>query len=85
MIQNNVVNHDYFQQRSDNLVELLGAQTVAENIACNYSTASSVLNAWLNSPIHKANIEGDFTHFGIAVTTNPNTGIKYYTNIFIKK
>jgi uncharacterized protein YkwD len=85
MIQNKVVNHDYFQQRVDNLTQVLGAEKVAENIAYNYSTAESVLSAWLNSPGHKANIEGDFTHFGISVTTDPNTGRKYYTNLFIKK
>ena len=31
------------------------------------------------------NIEGDFTHFGISVKTNPTTGKKYYTNIFMKR
>jgi len=85
MIDNKVVNHNYFQQRVDNLMQLLGAESVAENIAFNYQTAESVLNAWLNSPGHKANIVGDFTHFGIAVTTDPQTGKKYYTNLFIKK
>jgi len=85
MIENKLVNHDYFQQRSDNLIAVLGAERVAENIAYNYSTAESVFSAWLNSPAHKANIEGDFTHFGISVTTDPTTGRKYYTNMFMKK
>ena len=85
MIDNNVVNHDYFQQRADNLTEVLGAQKVGENIAYNYQTAESAFAAWLNSPAHKANMEGDYTHLGISVTTNPDTGRKYYTNMFIKK
>ncbi len=85
MIANKVVNHDYFYDRSENLIEVLGAETVGENIAYNYLTAESAFNAWMNSPTHKANIEGDFTHFGISVTTDPDTGRKYYTNMFIKK
>ncbi|MBA4135171.1 MAG: CAP domain-containing protein [Flavobacterium sp.] len=85
MIDNNVVNHDYFQQRSDNLVRVLGAEKVGENIAYNYQTAESAMSAWLNSPSHKANIEGDYTHLGISVTINPDNGKKYYTNMFIKK
>ena len=85
MIEKNVFNHDYFQQRSDNLIRVLGAERVGENIAYNYQTPESAFAAWLNSPAHKANIEGDYTHFGISVTTNPDTGRKYYTNMFIKK
>ncbi len=85
MIDNNVFNHDYFQQRSDNLIRVLGAEKVGENIAYNYLTAESAFAAWLNSPAHKANIEGDYTHLGISVTVNPDTGRKYYTNMLIKK
>ena len=85
MIVNNVVNHDFFQQRSQNIIEVLGAVKVNENVAYNYMTAQGALNAWLASPGHKANIEGDFTHFGISVSINPENGRKYYTNIFVKK
>jgi uncharacterized protein YkwD len=85
MIDNKVVNHDYFYDRSQNLIHVLGAETVGENIAYNYLTAESAFNAWMNSPAHKANIEGDFTHIGISVTTDPATGRKYYTNMFMKK
>lgn len=85
MIANNVVNHDYFEERSHNIIQVLGAVKVNENIAYNYTTAAGALHAWLESPGHKANIEGDFTHFGISVTEDPQTGKKYYTNIFIKK
>ena len=85
MVDNNVVNHDYFQQRSDNFVKVLGAAKVGENIAYNYQTAESAFAAWMNSPAHKANMEGDYTHFGISVTIDPNTGKKYFTNMFMKK
>ena len=85
MIDNNVVNHDYFQQRSDNLIQVLGAARVGENIAYNYQTAENAFSAWMNSPGHRANIEGDYTHFGISVTIDTKTGKKYYTNMFMKK
>ena len=85
MIDNNVVNHDYFYDRSENLIEVLGAEKVGENVAYNYLTAESAFAAWMNSPTHRANIEGDFTHFGVSVTSDPLTGRKYYTNMFMKK
>lgn len=85
MIDNNVVNHNNFQQRSDVLIDLFGAIKVGENIAYNYQSAESVVSAWLNSSGHRANIEGDFTHMGISMTTDPDTGKKYFTNIFMKK
>lgn len=85
MIANNVVSHDNFEERSQNLMQVLGAYRVSENVAYNYNTPGAALNAWLASPGHKANIEGDFTHFGIAVSNDPETGRKYYTNMFIKK
>lgn len=85
MIENNVVNHDFFQERSQNIIQVLGAVKVNENLAYNYLTPEAALHAWLNSPGHKANIEGEFTHFGISVTVSPSNGKKYYTNIFMKK
>ena len=84
MISVGAVNHNYFQDRYENLVQVIGAKNVSENLAYNYATPESVVNAWLNSTGHKANIEGDFTHFGIAIRTN-SEGKKYYTNIFVKK
>lgn len=84
MIANNVVNHNDFAARSENIMKTLGAKSVSENIAYNYNTPQGVLNAWLASPGHKENIEGNFTHFGIAIKENPATGKKYYTNIFAK-
>ena len=85
MISKNEINHDFFNERSQNIMAVLGASKVNENVAYNFSSAGSVLNAWLNSPGHKANIEGNFTHFGASIRINPETGKKYYTNIFIKK
>ncbi|RZJ63256.1 MAG: CAP domain-containing protein [Flavobacterium sp.] len=85
MIINKVVNHDQFQERAANIIEVLGAVKVNENIAYNYQAPSGAMDAWLASPGHKANIVGQFTHFGISIRVDPETGKKYYTNIFIKK
>ena len=84
MIANNVVNHNDFVARSENIMSTLGATTVSENIAYNFNSSQTVLLAWLASPSHKKNVEGNFTHFGLAIKENPNTGRKYFTNIFAK-
>lgn len=85
MIENNVVNHDYFESRANNIMQVLGAVRVGENIAYNYSTPNAALHAWLNSPGHKENLDGDYTHFGISISVNPANGKKYYTNMFMKR
>ncbi|WP_264538266.1 CAP domain-containing protein [Flavobacterium sp. N1736] len=83
MIENNVVNHNDFVARSENIMKLLGAKKVGENVAYNYKTSAAVVKGWLESAGHKENIEGNYTHFGLAVTTDAS-GKKYYTNIFAK-
>jgi uncharacterized protein YkwD len=83
MINGNFTNHNGFVDRQEDLVSTLGAKRVGENVAYNYSTAKGVLNGWLNSPTHKENIIGSYTHFGISIKPNLD-GKKYYTNIFIK-
>ncbi|MES2240309.1 MAG: CAP domain-containing protein [Bacteroidota bacterium] len=84
MIDNNVVSHDGFVERSENIMKVLGAKSVGENIAYNYNSPQAAVSAWLNSPGHKANIEGNYTHFGISIRINPTNGKRYYTNIFAK-
>lgn len=83
MIKSNKVGHDHFCERQMHLHDVLGALKVGENIAFNYNTPQSALNAWLKSNYHKENIEGDYTAFGICIDENEQ-GQKYYTNIFIK-
>lgn len=84
MIANNVVNHNDFVSRSNEIIKVLGARNVSENIAYNYATPSGAFDAWLSSPTHKENIVGNFTHFGISIRQDPSTGKKYYVNIFAK-
>ena len=83
MIANNAVDHNDFVARSENIMQVLGAKKVGENVAYNYKTSQAVVQGWLESAGHKENIEGDYTHFGLAVTTDA-AGRKYYTNIFAK-
>lgn len=84
MILKNQISHDLFELRYKNIVETQNAKKVAENLAYKFNSSQSTLNAWINSPEHKANLDGDFTHFGISIKTNSN-GVKFYTNIFMKK
>jgi uncharacterized protein YkwD len=84
MISSGAVNHNFFKERYDALVLVVGAKSVSENLAYSYASPESAMNAWLNSVGHKENLDGDFTHFGISIRTNAD-GKKYYTNIFVKK
>ena len=83
MIATNTVSHDGFVARSEDIMKVLGAKNVGENIAYNYNTPEAAVTAWLNSPSHKQNIEGDYTNFGISIRVSPE-GRTYYTNIFVK-
>lgn len=84
MVENKLVNHSDFDKRFKALVKDVGASSVSENVGYGYRTAAAVVQAWLASEGHKANIEGDFTHFGIAVDSDDN-GKNYFTNIFVKR
>jgi len=80
----NDVNHDYFYSRKAFLVNNASALKVSENVAYGYSSAASVVNAWINSDGHRGNIEGDFTDFEVSAEKDANNKW-YFTNIFIKK
>lgn len=71
-----------FQMMSDFGIRYSAA---GENIAKGYSTAQAVVDAWMNSPGHRANIlNANFTHIGVGLATSSN-GTKYWTQMFIKK
>ena len=84
MVENNEVSHANFTKRSQYLKQYEGAKSVSENVAYGYTSAESVVNAWIKSEGHRVNIEGDFTNFDISAEEN-DEGKWYYTNIFIKK
>ncbi len=53
-----------------------------ENIAYGYTTAAAVMNAWLNSSGHRANIENpSFRTIGVGVARN-GSGPRYWTQNF---
>ncbi|WP_425075580.1 CAP domain-containing protein [Psychroserpens sp. S379A] len=84
MVEVDNVSHDNFFQRKNSLEQNASATRVSENVAYAFSSAQSVVNAWLNSEGHRANIEGDFTDFDVSAEQN-SQGKWYFTNIFIKR
>lgn len=84
MIDTGDLSHSNFQQRKTYLINNVGATKVGENVAYAYSSAQSVVNAWINSSSHKEIMEGDYTNFDISAEKDEQ-GRWYYTNIFIKK
>ncbi|OUR98986.1 hypothetical protein A9Q86_13020 [Flavobacteriales bacterium 33_180_T64] len=84
MVEEDNVSHDNFFQRQNSLINNASATSVSENVAYAFSSAQSVVNAWLNSEGHRENIEGDYTDFDISAEQNEE-GKWYFTNIFIKR
>ena len=83
MISINEINHDDFNARNIVLNNEENATASAENVARFYQDAQSVVNGWLNSPGHKANIEGNYAYTGIAAIKDEN-GRYYYTQLFYR-
>ncbi len=55
-------------------------RAAGENIAYGYRTPAEVVEGWLNSPGHRANIlAGSFTHIGVGYNENGN----YWVQLFI--
>lgn len=84
MVEKDEVCHDGFAYRYDALVKSEHAIAVSENVAFGYSTAESVVNAWIKSDDHRQNMLGNHTHFGISVKEGKD-GRLYFTNIFVRK
>lgn len=60
-------------------------KAAGENIASGQKTAQSVMNSWLNSSGHRANIlKGSFTHIGVGYCEG-GTMSPYWTQQFITK
>jgi uncharacterized protein YkwD len=56
-----------------------GAQVVGENIAGGVPTAADVVDGWLASPGHCANImDGRFTEMGLAYAVEPSSRLEIY-------
>ena len=83
MISMSDINHDNFNARFEHLQQKVNARSAGENVAAGYPSAKSVMNGWLNSSGHKANIEGNFTHIGIAAIKDTQ-GRYYFTQLFYR-
>lgn len=56
-----------------------GKYTLGENIAYGSSTAAKVVELWMNSPGHRANIlRSDYTELGVGYMYNENSGQRHY-------
>ena len=56
-----------------------GKYTLGENIACGSSTAARVVELWLNSPGHRANIlRSDYSEMGVGYTYMENSNHMHY-------
>jgi uncharacterized protein YkwD/stress response protein SCP2 len=59
-----------------------GRRTVGENIACGQRSPADVVEGWMNSPGHRANIlKADFTHIGVGLAGGGRAGT-YWTQLF---
>lgn len=57
-------------------------RTIGENIACGQRSPAEVVEGWMNSPGHRANIlKPDFTHMGIGFAGGGRMGT-YWTQLF---
>lgn len=57
----------------------------AENLACRYSTAEEVVQGWLESPGHRANmLAPPAAHIGVGVVYDPQAECEFYwTSLFV--
>ncbi len=87
-----MANKNYFSHTSPTygspfkMIESFGIRFSAagENIAMGQDSPSSVMNAWMNSPGHRANIlSPSFTEIGVGLAKNSN-GRLYWTQLFMK-
>lgn len=57
-------------------------RTAGENIACGYQTPEAVMNGWMNSSGHRANIlKSGYTHIGIVAAPDA-FGRMYWVQVF---
>lgn len=86
------VNNNYFSHNSPTygspfeMLESFGISftAAAENIASGQRTASEVMNSWMNSSGHRANIlSPTYNQIGVGIARD-NNGSLYWTQLFIK-
>ncbi len=76
--------HKGLQLRMNTIERQIGPlKATGENVAYGQMSAREVVDEWLNSPMHKKNIEGDYTLTGIGWAKDKE-GMIYYTQIFTR-
>lgn len=89
---NDMANNNYFNHISPtygspfNMMEDFGIyfSSAGENIAMGQTTPQQVVNAWMNSPGHRANIlSATYTQIGVGYAKNKN-GVVYWSQMFVK-
>ncbi len=83
MIAKGELNHDNFSARASSISSKVNAESVAENVAKDFNSASGAFQSWLNSSAHKKTMEGEFTHTAVCVKKDGN-GTFYYTQLFFE-
>lgn len=76
--------HDGFDERAAEVQQIFAIRSMAENVAFDTEqpAAEHVVQNWLASPGHRANIEGRFSVTGIGAGRAPD-GRYYFTQIFV--
>ncbi len=82
MIEQGKISHDNFEVRSRNLMTTASAKVVLENVGAGYTTADSLMKAWINSALHRKNIENPTVQFMGISARKSASGANYYTQIF---
>ena len=83
MIEEGKISHDNFNKRSSDLSVDANTDFVSENLGKDFYTADQILQAWINSPTHKAVMEGDVTYTAVSVKADVD-GVLYFTQLFFK-
>ena len=77
--------HKGFDKRTAAIRSELGwGSAFAENVAYGHLDAEAVVDLWINSPGHRKNLLGAYTHIGIGIAT-ARDGSLYFTQIFLAK
>ncbi len=79
--------HGGFEDRAKSVSHFMPYRGIAENVAKingggEGGEAKSAVAGWLQSPGHRANIEGDFTLTGIGISQSDH-GTYYFTQLFM--
>jgi hypothetical protein len=84
MAKENAMEHELYGKHSSDRIAATGYKAMAgrENIAFNYPGPAQVVDGWMHSPEHKANIlADDIGEIGVGIV-NDSKGLPYYTQLF---